>query len=170
MPPPASKRKFLFLFCSVVGLTSQEYEYYQYAAGTNGNVRALPTQLGLVEATHDFLPAIVITASCKELVIQSNKISTQMYENTHFFRICRASLELRSPCRESQQIWKSRGARSNLGDGSVELQKKRLNTLKALKRAQKCAPPIPDPPRFTYCSACGRQSDESSYNSSWRFG
>ena len=68
-----------------------------------------------------------------------------------FFRIYAVSPEFRSHCRKSQQIWKSRGARSSVGYGSIELQKKRLNILKALKRAQKCAPSISSPHRPAHC-------------------
>ena len=166
MPSPASKRKFLFLFCSRSGLRSKEAKYFQYVVGKNGDVRALPTQLGLIEGDPSALTAIGITAACRKLIMQFAKICLQIAEKYIFFGICSELPELRSRCRTSQQIWKISRRAINPGDGSIELQKKRLNILKALKRAQKCAPPIRVPPRFTYCSACGRQSDESSCHSS----
>jgi hypothetical protein len=79
---PASERKFLFLFCSRAGQTSQEAKYYQYVVGTSGDVTALPTQLGLMRANDDFLTIIVITASCKKLITWSSNIYIQISEKT----------------------------------------------------------------------------------------
>jgi hypothetical protein len=169
MPPPASKRKFLFLFCSRVGQTSQEAKYYQYVVVTNGDVRALPTQLGLIEAILGFLAAIVITVACRKLIIYCTKIYIQISQNTKLSLETIGTTRTSQSLPKSQQIWKS-GRGQTPDDGLIELQKKRLNTLKALKRAQKCAPPMPHPPRFTYCSACDRQSDEVHVIPPERFG
>jgi hypothetical protein len=40
----------------------------------------LPTQVGLIEAIHVFLTAIVITAPCIELIIMFAEIYTQVPE------------------------------------------------------------------------------------------
>jgi hypothetical protein len=64
-------------------------------------------------------------------------------KSNYFSRICQRHLNFAVVAENLSRFWKSRGARSNPGHGSIELQKKRLNTLKALKRAQKCTPPKP---------------------------
>jgi hypothetical protein len=80
MPPPASKRKFLFLFCSQSGLRSKEANYYQYVVGKNGDVRALPTQLGLIEGGPIALTAIGITVACKKIIMYFSDICMQAIE------------------------------------------------------------------------------------------
>ena len=45
----------------------------------------MPARLGLIEAIHDLLTAIVITASCIKLIIQFDEIYIQISEKRNFF-------------------------------------------------------------------------------------
>ena len=58
----------------------KEAKYFQYVVGKNGDVRALPTQLGLIEGDPSALTAIGITAACRKLIMQFAEICVQIAE------------------------------------------------------------------------------------------